>query len=414
MFRPLQLFIGLRYLRAKRRNHFISFISLVSMLGIALGVTALIAVISVMNGFEKELRARILGMVSHATVSGVGEGLDDWTRAIEVAKATPHVVGAAPFIEREVMLQGNRVSGGAIRGVRPELEPEVSEISQRLAEGEWASLVPGEYHIVLGRELALWLGAGIGDTVMVYAPMARSTPVGTVPVTRRFTVTGIFEAGMAEYDRYLAVVHIEDAARLFRMGDNVSGVRLKLDDMFRSWQVSREVADRLGGYFRVRDWTQEHANFFRAVRTERVVMFVILSLIVAVAAFNLVSTLVMLVTDKQADIAILRTLGAPPGTIMGIFVVQGMISGVIGIAAGMLGGVLLAENVSTVMGAVERAFGFQLMPADVYYISDLPSELRAGDVTTIGVVAFLFCLVATLYPAWRAARTQPAEALRYE
>jgi lipoprotein-releasing system permease protein len=414
MFRPLQLFIGLRYLRAKRRNHFISFISLVSMLGIALGVTALIAVISVMNGFEKELRARILGMVSHATVSGVGEGLDDWARAIEVAKATPHVVGAAPFIEREVMLQGNRVSGGAIRGVRPELEPEVSEISQRLAEGEWASLVPGEYHIVLGRELALWLGAGVGDTVMVYAPMARSTPVGTVPVTRRFTVTGIFEAGMAEYDRYLAVVHIEDAARLFRMGDNVSGVRLKLDDMFRSWQVSREVADRLGGYFRVRDWTQEHANFFRAVRTERVVMFVILSLIVAVAAFNLVSTLVMLVTDKQADIAILRTLGAPPGTIMGIFVVQGMISGVIGIAAGMLGGVLLAENVSAVMGAVERAFGFQLMPADVYYISDLPSELRAGDVTTIGVVAFLFCLVATLYPAWRAARTQPAEALRYE
>jgi lipoprotein-releasing system permease protein len=414
MFRPLQLFIGLRYLRAKRRNHFISFISLVSMLGIALGVTALIAVISVMNGFEKELRARILGMVSHATVSGVGEGLDDWARAIEVAKATPHVVGAAPFVEREVMLQGNRVSGGAIRGVRPELEPEVSEISQRMAEGEWTSLVSGEYHIVLGRELALWLGAGVGDTVMVYAPMARSTPVGTVPVTRRFTVTGIFEAGMAEYDRYLAVVHIEDAARLFRMGDNVSGVRLKLDDMFRSWQVSREVADRLGGYFRVRDWTQEHANFFRAVRTERVVMFVILSLIVAVAAFNLVSTLVMLVTDKQADIAILRTLGAPPGTIMGIFVVQGMISGVIGIAAGMLGGVLLAENVSAVMGAVERLFGFQLMPADVYYISDLPSELRAGDVTAIGVVAFLFCLVATLYPAWRAARTQPAEALRYE
>jgi lipoprotein-releasing system permease protein len=414
MFRPLQLFIGLRYLRAKRRNHFISFISLVSMLGIALGVTALIAVISVMNGFEKELRARILGMVSHATVSGVGEGLEDWARAIEVAKATPHVVGAAPFIEREVMLQGGRVSGGAIRGVRPALEPEVSEISQRLAEGEWSSLVPGEYNIVLGRELALWLGVGLGDTVMVYAPMARSTPVGTVPVTRRFTVSGIFEAGMAEYDRYLAVVHIEDAGRLFRMGENVSGVRLKLDDMFRSWQVSRDVAERLGGYFRVRDWTQEHANFFRAVRTERVVMFVILSLIVAVAAFNLVSTLVMLVTDKQADIAILRTLGAPPGTIMGIFVVQGMISGVIGIAMGMLGGILLANNVSVVMGAVERMFGFQLMPAEVYYISDLPSELRGGDVTTIGVVAFVFCLVATLYPAWRAARTQPAEALRYE
>jgi lipoprotein-releasing system permease protein len=414
MFRPLPLFIGLRYLRAKRRNHFISFISLVSMLGIALGVAALITVISVMNGFEKELRARILGMVSHATVSGVGEGLEDWPRAIEVAKGTPHVLGAAPFVEREVMLQGARVSGGAIRGVRPDLEPQVSEIDRRMVEGEWASLVPGGYHIVLGRELALWLGVGLGDTVMVYAPMARSTPVGSMPVTRRFTVTGIFEAGMAEYDRYLAVVHIDDAARLFRMGDNVSGVRLKLDDLFRAWAVARDLAERLGGYFRVRDWTQEHANFFRAVKTERVVMFVILSLIVAVAAFNLVSTLVMLVTDKQADIAILRTLGASPGTILGVFVVQGMISGVIGIAAGMAGGIALAANVSSVMGAIERGFGFQLMPADVYYISDLPSELRWDDVTAICGVAFLFCLVATLYPAWRAARTQPAEALRHE
>jgi lipoprotein-releasing system permease protein len=414
MFRPLPWFIGLRYLRAKRRNHFISFISLVSMLGIALGVAALITVISVMNGFEKELRSRILGMVSHATVSGVGEGMEDWPHAVEVAKGTPHVLGAAPFVEREVMLQGARVSGGAIRGVRPDLEPAVSEIDQRMAEGEWSSLVSGEYHIVLGRELALWLGVGIGDTVMIYAPMARSTPVGTMPVTRRFTVTGVFEAGMAEYDRYLAVVHIEDAARLFRMGEHVSGVRLKLDDMFRAWAVARELAERLGGYYRVRDWTQEHANFFRAVKTERVVMFVILSLIVAVAAFNLVSTLVMLVTDKQADIAILRTLGASPGTIMGVFVVQGMISGVIGIVVGLIGGTLLAANVQSVMGAIERGFGFQLMPADVYYISDLPSELRWGDVGAIGAVAFVFCLVATLYPAWRAARTQPAEALRYE
>ena len=410
MFRPLPWFIGLRYLRAKRRNHFISFISMVSMLGIALGVAALITVISVMNGFEKELRARILGMVSHATVSGVGEGLAEWPRAIEVAKDTPHVLGAAPYVEREVMLQAARVSGGAIRGVRPDLEPEVSEIDQRMAEGEWSSLVAGKYHIVLGRELALWLGVGIGDPVMVYAPMARSTPIGTMPVTRRFTVTGIFEAGMAEYDRYLAVVHIDDAARLFRMGENVSGVRLKLDDMFRAWAVARDLAERLGGYYRVRDWTQEHANFFRAVKTERVVMFVILSLIVAVAAFNLVSTLVMLVTDKQADIAILRTLGASPGTIMGVFVVQGMVSGVIGIVVGVVGGSLLAANVQAVMGAIERGFGFQLMPADVYYISDLPSELRWDDVASICVVAFVFCLIATLYPAWRAASTPPAKA----
>jgi lipoprotein-releasing system permease protein len=244
--------------------------------------------------------------------------------------------------------------------------------------------------------------------------MARSTPVGVMPVTRRFTVAGTFEAGMAEYDRYLAVVHIEDAARLFRMGENVSGVRLKLDDMFTAWQVARDLADRLGGYYRVRDWTQEHSNFFRAVQTEKVVMFVILSLIVAVAAFNLVSTLVMLVTDKQADIAILRTLGAAPGTIMGIFIVQGAISGVIGIVAGIVGGTLLASHVTDVMRFIERVFGFQLMPSDVYYISDLPSELNGGDVLAIGLVAFAFCLIATLYPAWRAARTQPAEALRYE
>jgi lipoprotein-releasing system permease protein len=414
MFRPLQLFIGLRYLRAKRRNHFISFISLVSMLGIALGVTALITVISVMNGFESELRSRILGMVSHATITGVGEGLEDWQTAVEVARATPHVLGAAPFVEREVMLQGGRVSGGAIRGVRPDMEPQVSEIAQRVTEGDWNKLVAGEYNIVLGKELALWLGVGPGDTIMVYAPMARSTPVGVMPVTRRFTVVGVFEAGMQEYDRYLAVTHIDDAARLFRMGDNVSGVRLKLDDMFKAWAVARDLATRLGGYYRVRDWTQEHSNFFRAIKTEKVVMFVILSLIVAVAAFNLVSTLVMLVTDKQADIAILRTLGASPGTIMGVFVVQGMISGVIGIVAGIAGGILLAENISQVMHFIEGMFGFQLMPSDVYYISDLPSKLNLADVLRIGLVSFVFATIATLYPAWRAARTQPAEALRYE
>jgi len=414
MFRPLQLFIGLRYLRAKRRNHFISFISLVSMLGIALGVTALITVISVMNGFESELRSRILGMVSHATITGVGEGLEDWQTAVEVARATPHVLGAAPFVEREVMLQGGRVSGGAIRGVRPDMEPQVSEIAQRVTEGDWNKLVAGEYNIVLGKELALWLGVGPGDRIMVYAPMARSTPVGVMPVTRRFTVVGVFEAGMQEYDRYLAVTHIDDAARLFRMGDNVSGVRLKLDDMFKAWAVARDLATRLGGYYRVRDWTQEHSNFFRAIKTEKVVMFVILSLIVAVAAFNLVSTLVMLVTDKQADIAILRTLGASPGTIMGVFVVQGMISGVIGIVAGIAGGILLAENISQVMHFIEGMFGFQLMPSDVYYISDLPSKLNLADVLRIGLVSFVFATIATLYPAWRAARTQPAEALRYE
>jgi len=414
MFRPLELYIGLRYTRAKRRNHFISFISVVSMLGIALGVTALITVISVMNGFELELRSRILGMVSHATVSGAGEGLEQWREALDEAHRTPHVIGAAPYVEREVMMQGVRVSGAIVRGVLPAAEPEVSDLSGRMVEGKWDSLTPGSYHILLGRELSLWLGAGIGDSVVLYAPIMRSTPAGVLPVMRKFTVTGVFEAGMQEYDRGYAIVHLEDAAKLMRLGDAVSGVRLKVDDLFGAAAVAQDLNDRLGGRYRVRDWTREHANFFRAVATEKVIMFVILSLIVAVAAFNLVSSLVMLVTDKQADIAILRTLGITPGTVMGAFMVQGVIIGVVGIALGTFGGVVLAENVTNVMRFLESVLGFQLMPADIYYISDLPSDLRTSDVVRISGVAFLFCALATLYPAWRAARTPPAEALRYE
>jgi lipoprotein-releasing system permease protein len=414
MFRPLELFIGLRYTRAKRRNHFISFISLVSMLGIALGVTALITVISVMNGFEKELRERILGMVAHATVSGAGEALPDWPSAVEVARGVPHVIGAAPYIEREGMLQGSRVSGAIIRGVEPDIEPQVSEISERIREGRWADLKAGAFGIVLGRELALWAGAGVGDDVIVYAPQTRATPAGVIPQMRRFRVVAIFEAGMQEYDRGMAIIHMQDAAKLFRMGDGVTGVRLKLDDMFQSRNVARRLADDMGGFFRVRDWTQEHANFFRAIATEKVIMFIILSLIVAVAAFNLVSSLVMLVTDKQSDIAILRTLGMRPRTVMGVFVVQGMLIGMVGIVIGTVGGVLLAENVTNVMRFLEGVFGFQLMPADIYYISDLPSDLKRYDVARIVGLSFLLSVVATLYPAWRASRTHPVEALRYE
>ncbi len=414
MFRPLELYVGLRYTRAKRRNHFISFISLVSMLGIALGVAALITVISVMNGFELELRTRILGMVAHATVSGAGEGLADWRGAVAEAERMPRVTGAAPYIEREGMLQGARVSGAILRGVLPQMEPRVSEVGAKMVEGTLDSLAPGAFHVVLGRELAFSLGVGMGDSVTVYAPMMRSTPAGALPVMRRFTVSGIFEVGMQDYDRGYALLHLDDAARLLRMGDEVTGVRLKLDDLFEAWNVARDLAERLGGYYRVRDWSREHANFFRAIQTEKVVMFVILSLIVAVAAFNLVSTLVMLVTDKQSDIAILRTLGMAPRTVMGIFMVQGTIVGVVGIALGTLGGVLLAQNVSSVMHAVEGAMGFQLMPSDIYYISDLPSDLRWNDVGRIAGLAFLFAAIATVYPAWRAARTQPAEALRYE
>jgi len=414
MFRPLSAFIGLRYLRAKRRNHFISFISMVSILGILLGVAALITVISVMNGFETELRSRILGMVSHATVVGVEGGVRNWPEAVKLAREDQRVRGAAPFVEREVMIQGLRVSGAFMRGVDPKLEPEVSEVSNKLVQGDWDSLQAGEFNVILGRELALWLGVGVGDSVTLFAPALRATPAGVLPTLRQFTVSGIFEIGMAEYDRSMAIVEINDAARLLRMGDEVSGVRLKLEDMFRAWIVAADLAERMGGLYRIRDWTQEHSNFFRAVQTERMVMFVILSLIVAVAAFNLVSTLVMLVTDKQADIAILRTLGATPGTIMGVFVIQGLISGVIGIVLGVICGVLLAMNVTNVMRFLEGIFGFQLMPADIYYISELPSDLRLENVLAVTGLAFVLALIATLYPAWRAARTQPAEALRYE
>ncbi len=414
MFRPLQIFIGLRYTRAKRRNHFISFISLVSMFGIALGVMVMITVISVMSGFEQELRQRILGMVAHASISGVGEGLPDWQGAVKAAGDVEHVIGAAPYIEREGMLQGSRVSGAIVRGVLPDREPAVSEISEHIVEGSWDALKPGEFGIILGRELALWSGARLGESVLVYAPQSRATPAGVVPQMRRFKVVGIFEIGMQEYDRGMAFIHMEDAARLYRMGDTVTGVRLKLDDLFQSRTVARQLADSMGGFYRVSDWTQEHANFFRAIATEKAIMFIILSLIVAIAAFNLVSSLVMLVTDKQSDIAILRTLGMRPRTVMGIFMVQGMLIGLIGIVLGTVLGILLAENVTHVMHGLESLFGFQLMPADIYYISDLPSDLKPFDLLRIVGVSFLLSVLATIYPAWRAARTHPVEALRYE
>jgi lipoprotein-releasing system permease protein len=414
VFKPIEIAIGLRYIRAKRRNSFISFISLASMLGIALGVVALIATISVMNGFEQELRARILGMVSHATVSGSGASLKDWPRAVELARADPRVLGAAPYIEREALLSGARVQGALLRGVLPDAEPRVSELASKMKQGSLDALRPGEFGIVLGKELAVWLGAELGDPVTVMVPEARTTPIGVLPQMRRFTVVGIFEAGMQEYDMQLAVVHIEDAQKLLRMGDGVSGVRLKLVDLFQAWHVARDLADRMGEFYRVRDWSRDHANFFRAIKMEKTVMFVILSLIVAVAAFNLVSSLVMLVTDKQADIAILRTLGLTPRSVMGVFMVQGTLIGVVGIVLGLVGGVLLTLNLHRVVTALESVLGFELMPADVYYITGVPTELRADDVGTIAAVAFVLCMLATIYPAWRAARTDPAMALRYE
>nr|ADB12524.1 permease protein LolE [uncultured bacterium 9F08] len=415
MYRPLQLFIGLRYTRAKRRNHFISFISLTSMLGIALGVTALITVLSVMNGFETELRQRILGMTSHATISGYGQPLTRWQGLSDIADTHPEVLGSAPYIQKEGMLvHGQEVNGSILRGILPQQEPKVSSVGEDMLHGSLDDLQAGEFRIILGVDLARILGVMPGDKVTLVTPSANVTPAGVMPRMKRFTVSGIFEVGMYEYDSAMALIHLDDARRLFRMDDAVTGLRLKLDDMFRAPLVSRELAERLPGIYQVRDWTQYHANFFRAIKTEKTVMFVILLLIVAVAAFNIVSTLVMVVTDKTTDIAILRTLGATPRSILGIFMVQGTVIGFIGTVLGLAGGVALALNVETIVPAIEQLLGQKFLPADVYYISDLPSELHWDDVAKITAVSFLISVVATIYPALRASRTQPAESLRYE
>ena len=415
MFTPWELCVGLRYTRAKRRNHFISFISLTSMIGIALGVTALITVISVMNGFERELRQRILGIASHATISGYGHALEDWESLAAIAEAHAEVVGVAPYVESQGMLtHAGQVRGVLIRGVSPALEPRVSEVEQFLVEGELESLASGRFDMLLGRDLALRLGVSVGDPVTLVAPRARITPAGVLPRMRRFTVSGIFEAGHAQFDTSLAVIHVEDAQRVFRLGRGVSGLRVKLADMFDAPRVSRELARSFGGQYWLRDWTQYHANFFRALKIEKTVMFVILTLIVAVAAFNLVSTLVMVVTDKESDIAILRTLGAGQSSILSVFVVQGTVIGIAGTIAGVAGGIALAAHVETLVPAVESLFGVRFLSPDVYYISEVPSEMRWRDVAAVGTVAFVMSVLATLYPAWRASRVQPVEALRHE
>ncbi len=415
MFRPLEMFIGLRYTRAKRRNHFISFISLVSMLGITVGIVALITVISVMNGFDGELRSRILGMVSDATILSTSDNMPDWQGAVDRAQANPEVLGAAPFVERYVMIQGraDQPAGALVRGVLPKMEPKVSQLASDMVAGSLNDLQPGSWNIVLGRDLALSLGVGVGDKVVVYAARFSASPIGAVPKLRRFTVSGIFSAGMQEYDSGVAVTSMRDIARLYGMS-GASGIRLKLKDKYRAWQLARQLADELGPMYRVRTWMQSNANLLGAIEMEKKVMFLILSLIIAVAAFNLVSTLVMLVTDKQADIAILRTLGATPRSIMGVFMVQGLVVGVIGIALGVLFGVLLAVNVPSIVEWIEHVFHVQFLSPDVYYISEVPSQLEWSDVGWITGLAFVFCLLATLYPAWRASRTQPAQALRYE
>ena len=415
MFHPIELFIGLRYTRAKRRNHFISFISMISMLGIAIGVMALIVVISVMNGFEQELRVRILGMASHATVSAIGGPLQDWQSLSKTIQSSTETEGVAPYIEAESMLTyRSAVSGTLVRGIEPEWETQVSNIADKMIAGDVATLAAGKYGIILGSELALSLNAELGDRVTLVTPTSNITAIGVLPRLKRFTVVGLFEVGMYEYDRSMAYIHLQDASTLYRLDGGVTGIRIKLDDMFSAPAVAAELKETLGYDYWVSDWTRRHANFFKAVKTERTVMFVILALIVAVAAFNIVSTLVMVVTDKQADIAILKTLGLGPSSILGIFVIQGTVIGLIGTLIGMVTGVLIALNVEAIVPAIEALFQVKFLAPDVYYISDLPSEMRWFDVLRISGLSFVLTVIATLYPAWRAAKTQPAEALRYE
>ncbi len=417
MFKPLSIAIGLRYTRAKRRNHFISFISLTSVIGVALGVMALIIVLSVMNGFEKELRERILGMTSHAFITGADGTLEDWQSLQSQIEDSPHLIGSAPFVEGQAMLsQGSRVRGLLIRGVDPQLEGRVSTIGDKIipGQGRFDALQPGSFGIILGKELAIAMRVSTGDKVTLITPHVSPTPAGVIPRLKRLNVVGVFEIGMSEYDSALAIMNIEDAAKLFRIADKVTGLRLKLDDVFKAREISRAILYTLPASYRSADWTTQHANFFRALRTEKIVMFVILLLIVAVAAFNIVSTLIMMVTDKQSDIAILRTLGMKPRDIMTIFMVQGTLIGVFGTLIGILFGVTIAINIPTLVTGLENLLGYQFLPPQVYYISELPSDLRKNDVIIIGTVSLVLSILSTIYPSWRASKIRPAEALRYD
>ena len=412
---PYELLTGLRYTRAKRRNHFISFISATSMICIALGVATLIVVLSVMNGFESEMRTRILGMASHAIIYRPGVGIDNWQDLASLAAKNPKVEATAPYIEGEAMLrEGGDLSGTLLRGIDPTAEQTVSEIGKHMKAGKLEDLKPGEFDIVLGAELAEQLDASVGDKIDLMIPLATVTPAGILPRFRRFNVVGIFQVGMYEFDRGLVLINIQDAAALYRMGDRVTGVRLKLHDLFQAPEVARQIAQQLPQLVYISDWTRQHANFFRAVATEKTVMFLILSLLVGIAAFNIVSTLVMVVQEKQADIAILRTLGATPRSIMVIFMMQGSIIGIVGTVLGVALGVTLALNVETLMPLLQAATGHQFLDPSIYYISDLPSQLTAHDVIRISLLSLALGLLSTLYPALRASRVQPAEALRYE
>jgi len=410
-----EFWIGNRYVRSRSSNGFVSLISAISMLGITIAVAVLILVLSVVNGFERELQDRLLAMTAHASIEHAGGRLQDWRSWVEKAEEHVEVAAAAPFVTGQgLLVLRDRLSGVQFSGIDPQLESRVSSVDDAVISGDLASLQAGSFNIVLGVELAVELRASIGDKVTMTLAEGLVTPAGVVPRTKRFTVSGIYRIGMYEFDRRVAFVNIEDSQRLFRLAEDVSGIRLSVTDIYRASQVVRAVALDAGGGVMVSDWTRRNVNFFRSIQITKSILFVILLMVVAVAAFNIVSTLVMVVKDKQSDIAILRTVGATPAQILRIFVTQGSIIGVLGTLGGVILGVLLSLNLESIVGFMEATFGIKFLAADVYFISDLPADLRIADVVKISAIALVLALLSTLYPAWRGARTSPAEALRYE
>ena len=415
MAQRFETWIGNRYVRSRSSNNFVSLISAISMLGIAIAVSVLIIVLSVVNGFERELKDRLLAMTAHASIEGVERELTGWQDLLRTAEENDRVAAAAPYVSGQAwMIFGEQLSGAELRGIDPQQEDAVSGVAGLMIEGQLDSLAAGEFNIVLGVELANELGVNAGDKVTVTLAEGIVTPAGIVPRTKRFTVSGIYRVGMYEFDRRLAFLNIVDSQKLYRKRDTVSGVRLAVTEIFEAHAIVREVALEHGALVLISDWTRRHVNFFRSIQITKSILFVILLLVIAVAAFNIVSTLVMVVKDKQTDIAILRTVGARPSSILRIFVTQGSVIGIVGTLAGVLFGVLLATNLETIVTFFEAIFGIKFLAADVYFISDLPSEVRPGDVLRIASIALVLALVSTLYPAWVAAKTAPAEALRYD
>ena len=407
--------LAARYLRAQTDNRFLSFISLVGAVGVALGVAVLLVVLAVMNGFESELKSRILSMASHATLAGLDGPLADWQALGRRVAAEPHVLAVAPYVEaRALLAHGARVSGVLVRGVDADAERRVSSVAAHVVEGRLADLAPGGYRVLLGKALAAELKVRTGDSVVLAVPLGTATPVGVVPRVRRLTVAGIIDSGFYEFDRNVALLELGDAVRIFRLGEAVTGLRLKVDDPFAAGRIVRAVAVDLGGGFTISDWTRQHANFFRSIATTKSIMFVLLLLVIGVAAFNIVATLVMLVRETQADIAILRTLGLAPRSLLAVFVMQGTAIGVIGTLAGLGLGLLLAANLTTLVHGLERLLGTTLIDARVYFIDELPARVTLADAVQISATALVLAVLSTLYPALKAARTQPAEALRHE